>query len=189
VIFVIGFIRQCLIIVAVKLQSALSKLEDGLQSLVEGSAAKLSPPGGDSPTHPPQETLPEAETPEAAGETSSLPFTPDENGATPGAFLIVSGEKMFPLDGVVVNIGRLPDNQLVLDDPRVSRNHAQLRAVRGRYIIFDLESTGGTFVNGQRVTQCPLHPGDVISLAGVSLIFGQDTPPIASTQRISSEPS
>jgi pSer/pThr/pTyr-binding forkhead associated (FHA) protein len=62
----------------------------------------------------------------------------------------------------------------VVDDHRVSRDHAQLRAVRGKYILFDLSSTGGTFVNGQRVNQKTLNPLDVISLAGVALVYGQE---------------
>ncbi len=90
------------------------------------------------------------------------------------AFLIVEGVKVFQLTEPVVNIGRRLDNTLVVDDPRVSRNHAQLRAIKGRYVLFDLNSTGGTFINGQRANQTVLYPGDVISLAGVSLIFGQD---------------
>jgi pSer/pThr/pTyr-binding forkhead associated (FHA) protein len=93
------------------------------------------------------------------------------------AFLIVDGIKVFPLLESVVNIGRRLDNKLVIDDPRISRNHAQLRAIKGRYVIFDLNSTGGTFVNGQRTSQSVLYPGDVISLAGVPLVFGQDNPP------------
>ena len=93
------------------------------------------------------------------------------------AFLIVDGVKVFPLNEPVVNIGRRLDNQLVIDDPRISRNHAQLRAIKGRYVIFDLNSTGGTFVNAQRTSQSVLYPGDVISLAGVPLVFGQDNPP------------
>jgi hypothetical protein len=93
------------------------------------------------------------------------------------AFLIVDGVKVFPLKQSVINIGRRMDNQLVIDDPRVSRNHAQLRAIKGRFIVFDLNSTGGTFVNGQRSNQSVLYPGDVISLAGVPLVFGQDNPP------------
>lgn len=92
------------------------------------------------------------------------------------AFLIVEGVKVFPLKQPVINIGRRLDNNVVVDDPRVSRNHAQLRAIKGRYVVFDLNSTGGTFVNGQRANQSVLYPGDVISLAGVSLIFGQDNP-------------
>ena len=102
---------------------------------------------------------------------SEEPPAPPEN-----AFLIVDGVKEFPLTRAVVNIGRRLDNDLVVDDPRVSRHHAQLRAVKGRYVVFDLNSSGGTFINGQRTSQTVLYPGDVISLAGVSLIFGQDIP-------------
>ncbi len=76
----------------------------------------------------------------------------------------------------MVNIGRRLDNDLLVDDPRVSRHHAQLRAIKNRYVLFDLNSSGGTFINGQRTSQTVLYPGDVISLAGVSLIFGQDAP-------------
>ena len=124
----------------------------------------------------------EAETDE--GQTDAIP----EN-----AFLIVEGVKVFPLKQSVVNIGRRLDNTLVIDDPRVSRNHAQLRSIKGRYVLFDLNSTGGTFVNGQRASQSVLYPGDVISLAGVALIFGQDNPPprpdLASTSPLKSEAS
>jgi hypothetical protein len=92
------------------------------------------------------------------------------------AFLIVDSVKVFPLNKSVINIGRRLGNHLVINDPRVSRNHAQLRAIKGRFVLFDLDSTGGTYVNGQRVNQSVLYPGDVISLAGVPLIFGQDNP-------------
>lgn len=108
----------------------------------------------------------------ATGEESEEGDNIPEN-----AFLIVEGVKVHPLTEPVVNIGRRLENQLVIDDPRVSRNHAQLRAIKGRFVLFDLNSTGGTFVNGQRTSQTVLYPGDVISLAGVALIFGQDNPP------------
>lgn len=108
------------------------------------------------------------------------------------AFLIIEGVKVHPLNEAVVNIGRRLENQLVIDDPRVSRNHAQLRAIKGRFVLFDLNSTGGTFVNGQRTSQTVLYPGDVISLAGVALIFGQDNPPprpdLATTSPLNSDP-
>jgi len=103
----------------------------------------------------------------------------DKNSDTipENAFLIIEGVKVYPLKDSVVNVGRRLENHLVIDDPRISRNHAQLRAINGRYVLFDLNSTGGTFVNGQRTSQTVLYPGDVISLAGVALIFGQDNPP------------
>ncbi len=117
---------------------------------------------------------------EKLAETQGLPAGATEEAAAeiiPGnAFLIIQGTKIFPLNLSVINIGRRLDNQVVIDDPRVSRNHAQLRAVKGRYMLFDLNSTGGTYVNNQRINQSILYPGDVISLAGVMLIFGQDVP-------------
>lgn len=116
------------------------------------------------------------------GPTHAIPSQPppsqaEEEAIPQNAFLIIEGKKVFPLKDPVINIGRRMENQLVIDDPRVSRTHAQLRAIKGRYVIFDLNSTGGTFVNGQRTGQSILYPGDVISLAGVSLVFGQDNPP------------
>ena len=101
----------------------------------------------------------------------------DVNTIPEDAFVIIDGTRVIPLNQAVVNIGRRIENTLVVDDPRVSRTHAQLRAINGRYIIFDLNSTGGTFVNGERVKQSILYPGDVISLAGADLIYGQKNPP------------
>jgi pSer/pThr/pTyr-binding forkhead associated (FHA) protein len=124
---------------------------------------------------------------------STMNEEPEESDNIPeNAFLIIEGVKVHPLNEAVVNIGRRLENQLVIDDPRVSRNHAQLRAIKGRFVLFDLNSTGGTFVNGQRTSQTVLYPGDVISLAGVALIFGQDNPPprpdLAATSPLNSEP-
>ena len=119
-------------------------------------------------------------------ETSD--FIVDEVSANPtatlNAFLIVDGTQVLPLEDTTVNIGRRSDNQLVIDDRRVSRVHAQLRMIKGRYIIFDLDSRGGTFVNEQRVQQCILFPGDVISLAGVPLVFGQEETRLGETEKL-----
>lgn len=90
------------------------------------------------------------------------------------AFLIINGSKIFPLLENVVNIGRKLENHLVIDDPRISRKHAQLRVADNEYMIFDLDSSGGTYVNGERITHATLNPGDVISLSGIPLVYGQD---------------
>jgi hypothetical protein len=100
-----------------------------------------------------------------SGETPTIPA---------GAFLIIQGTRTIPLTQAVINIGRNETNDLVIEDLHVSREHAQLRAVRGRYMIFDLNSTGGTFVNGVQITQLELTPGDLISLAGIPIIYGQE---------------
>lgn len=91
-----------------------------------------------------------------------------------GGYLIVNGADLFSLEQPVINIGRLADNHLVIDDPRVSRKHCQLRFIHQHYILFDLNSTGGTFVNNIPVKRQALKTGDVISLAGVQLIYGED---------------
>lgn len=91
------------------------------------------------------------------------------------AYLIVNGSEIFPLNQMVTNIGRKTDNHLVIEDPCVSRYHAQIRNTRGQYFIFDLNSTGGTFVNGERIVREELKPGDVISLGGVEIIYGVDS--------------
>lgn len=95
----------------------------------------------------------------------------------PNAFFVIDGVKFYPLAKPIINIGRRLENDLVIDDPRVSRNHAQLRAIEGNYVLFDLSSTGGTFVNGNRVTQTIIYPNDSISLGGVIVTYYQDNPP------------
>jgi hypothetical protein len=106
-------------------------------------------------------------------EINAKPGNPVQNIPN-NAFLIVNGADIFPLEQPVVNIGRRPDNDLVINDRRVSRLHAQIRAVRGKYVISDLGSTDGIRVNGQRVMQYILQPKDVISLAGIPLVYSQD---------------
>jgi len=108
--------------------------------------------------------------PSTEQSTSDIAMAP----VPPKAFLIVEGTKIFTLDQDITNIGRNIDNHLVLNDIRVSRNHAQIRVIKGRHMLFDLESSGGTFINNKRISKITLHPGDVISLAGIPLVYGQD---------------
>ncbi|HEY6959745.1 MAG TPA: DUF3662 and FHA domain-containing protein [Candidatus Limnocylindria bacterium] len=68
-------------------------------------------------------------------------------------------------------IGRDPQNDLVLDDRRVSRKHAEIRLRLGRYTLYDLQSTNGTYVNGRRVAEKVLEDGDKISVGGLELMF------------------
>ena len=91
----------------------------------------------------------------------------------PYTFLIVNGTQVYRLTRKTITIGRHTDNDIVVSDPHVSRHHTQLRAAQGHFVLFDLDSTGGTSVNGERVTQRVLQGGDIISLSGVPLIFGQ----------------
>lgn len=71
----------------------------------------------------------------------------------------------------LISLGRELDNDAVIEDSRVSRHHAQILFQHGRYILRDLGSTNGTFVNAQPVEAMMLAPGDRLSLGGVEVQF------------------
>ena len=72
--------------------------------------------------------------------------------------------RQVALDGGVVTIGRAPDNDLVLDDQRVSRHHARLQGRRGMLVLTDLESANGSRVNGVAISEVALGAGDRIEI-------------------------
>jgi hypothetical protein len=71
--------------------------------------------------------------------------------------------------GGTLRVGRARDNDIVLDDARVSRHHAQITVRLGTLIYTDLDSTNGSFLQGNRVHEIALGPDDVIQLGGSSL--------------------
>jgi hypothetical protein len=78
--------------------------------------------------------------------------------------------RRFPIEGDHVVLGRDPVQEVVVDDPHVSRTHASLRRTGEGLTVEDLGSTGGTSVNGQPVRgRTPVRPGDVVDVAGVVL--------------------
>lgn len=77
----------------------------------------------------------------------------------------------YPVESTTVTLGRGFGNDVMLEDTRVSRHHAQLRYKQRHFWITDLGSTNGTSVNGQPVTETELRDGDLISLGGLELIF------------------
>src|SRR5512146_3452468 len=79
------------------------------------------------------------------------------SGPTPGATYSLEGDQLV--------IGRDSSSNIAINDAEVSRKHARLNYQGGKYVIEDLGSTNGTFVNGQRlVSPVVLKSGDVISL-------------------------
>ena len=88
----------------------------------------------------------------------------------------MEGKRAISLERSITTIGRKPDNHIVIKDHHVSRYHAQIRKIKGSYVLMDLESTVGTSINGRKVKQAFLKEGDVISIGGSPLLFGMGTP-------------
>ncbi|HLV35787.1 MAG TPA: FHA domain-containing protein [Spirillospora sp.] len=84
--------------------------------------------------------------------------------------------KVIELTQDIIYIGRGAKNDLIIDDNDVSREHCQLVRVDGGYELRDLNSTNGTFVNGQRVTSArTLHGGQLIELGDmITLEYQRD---------------
>jgi DNA-binding response OmpR family regulator len=90
----------------------------------------------------------------------------------PPAVLTAPGGAQHVLDKELFSIGRVGDNDLTIDDRRVSRRHAQVRREDFHYFIEDLDSTNGTWLNGVRLTSLvPLRNGDRVQIADVVLVF------------------
>lgn len=90
-----------------------------------------------------------------------------KTGPTPG--------KAYPLDNGELTIGRDVSNEIVVNDAEVSRNHARITIQGDSYVLEDLGSTNGTFVDGQRLTEpYILHHGQTISL-GENVALGFET--------------
>lgn len=81
------------------------------------------------------------------------------------------GSLVFPVGKPVILIGRALDNDVVLEDIRVSRYHAEVRLRGDRFFLRDLKSTNGTHLNSETVVESALSDGDRISLGGVELVF------------------
>jgi predicted component of type VI protein secretion system len=73
--------------------------------------------------------------------------------------------------GVGLTIGRSPDNAVIIDNPAVSGHHARVYSENGVVILEDLNSTNGTYVNGQHVPRRLLRNGDVVLIGKHQLVF------------------
>jgi len=104
------------------------------------------------------------------GHTVKLDPVPIIKAARPKASLVgpLGGQAgSLALEKLPFHLGRALDNDLILEDADVSRHHAEIREVHGRLCVVDLGSTNGTLVNGERVEQCVLRDGDVLSFGGL----------------------
>ena len=72
--------------------------------------------------------------------------------------------------------GRDPGNDIILRDPKVSRHHAEIVFERGFFVVHDLASANGTYVNGKRVRVAPLTHGAKLRMGNTHGRFSEELP-------------
>jgi phosphoserine phosphatase RsbU/P len=85
-------------------------------------------------------------------------------------FFDTSGERTVSLNRDALNIGRSPDQDLILPDGFVSRHHAVIERSNGSYVLVDRSSSHGTFLNGARITRALLKPGDTLQFGSAAAV-------------------
>jgi len=134
-----------------------------------------------APQPPPEESVQPAGAGHRLSDTlhgipvaSSTPSSPPEPSAL-ASLLFRSGElkgRRLPIKVPVVNIGRADYNDVVISDPSVSTMHAKLQRRDAVWVLTDLASTNGTFVEGERLAgEAPLSPGTTLKFGDVSALF------------------
>ncbi|CAA9282257.1 MAG: FHA-domain-containing protein [uncultured Corynebacteriales bacterium] len=104
---------------------------------------------------------------EHAGAVDALP---------PGSALLVvkrgpNAGSRFLLDQDVTTAGRHPDSDIFLDDVTVSRRHAEFRREAGGFVVHDVGSLNGTYVNRQRIDVAALAGGDEVQVGKFRLLY------------------
>lgn len=97
--------------------------------------------------------------------------TPSEDH---GSIVITRGPgagSRYSLVSEAVQVGRHPRNDVLLDDVSVSRHHARIVRRSESYVLQDLGSLNGTYVNGERVEEAPLRHGDEVQVGLYKLVF------------------
>lgn len=96
----------------------------------------------------------------------------DRSWHEPHALLRDRDGNVYPIAGIATRIGRLSDNDIALQDGRVSRHHALVIDNGLTYVLKDLNSSNGVFIDGQRVLDSGLlHDGTVVRIGDTELVF------------------
>lgn len=95
---------------------------------------------------------------------------PGDQNTLEEAFLVLGG-MVFPIEKQIFKIGRNLENDLVLNDPTVSRFHAEIRYIDSQFLLVDKNSSSGTFLNNQKITVGQLFAGDILQISHTPIMF------------------
>ncbi|HEX2611550.1 MAG TPA: FHA domain-containing protein [Gemmatimonadales bacterium] len=141
-----------------------------------GAAHRLSDTMMGIPTSAPARTAAPAQPPSSSQAAPAPAPAPAIPAAPPLASLLLrsgqlKGERL-PIKVPVVNIGRGDFNDVIIADPSVSTMHAKLQRRDAIWILTDLGSTNGTYIDGERLTgEAPLSPGTTIKFGDIVALF------------------
>jgi len=115
---------------------------------------------------------------EAFGSSTGLTFMNPLEQQAPQDGFVMAAPTMMVQQAKPIIIGRAPESDIHLDAPDVSRKHASLKKVGDQYMLEDLGSANGTYVNDQKIQSVVLRDGDLIEIGKFLLVFanGQITP-------------
>jgi len=106
---------------------------------------------------------------------------PDRLAVQEFHLVLVNTDKIgtsYPLSQPAVKVGKAADNDLVVDHPTVSRNHLIVRRQGDRFLVQDLGSTNGTFLDGAQVREAYLRPGALLEIGDVQLRLQPQVAPV-----------
>jgi hypothetical protein len=85
--------------------------------------------------------------------------------------------KTFDLTGPEITVGRVDDNKIQIEHASISGHHAVLKLDAVDYVIKDLDSTNGTRINGERITEQKLRRNDILRLGNIELLYDSEHAP------------
>ena len=97
-------------------------------------------------------------------------FEENKGGFPPGSLIDENGKRLI-ITEQKLSIGRDTKSTMQVVDVEVSRNHAEIRLLNTSFVLIDLQSTNGTYVNGQRVQEHTLQNFDQIKIGSTILLF------------------
>lgn len=136
-------------------------------------ATAVAEPVAPAPAEPETDEDPLAALSDAQKRDEAASVAEDTSGGMPGLVVQTGSHKgrTIPLLPMTMSIGREHDNNIELKDPDVARYHSRLVFENGGFSIEDLESSSGTFVNGEKAISAPLKHGDRIRLGSTELVY------------------